>query len=273
MKYHTLSSVTVTLTWLLLIVHSASAQTIAVTRADIAKANAAPVAQRLHIDVVVQGATFPVQTRHGLIAGADARPDALDKYSELFAQEFSLYPEALIRKIRLKRIIFCTQLEFAGQRRNAIPDFENDTLYLEVQRGSNSELYMRKVIHHELFHIIDFQDDGRLYQDERWARINPDTFAYGSGGRNAQEIMTTSQLSTQFPGFLNHYSTTGVEEDKAEVFANLLVDPDAIKGRTANDQVLAAKVELMQKSLSDFCPEMNEKFWANATSLRSPHRP
>ncbi len=62
-------------------------------------------------------------------------------------------------------VVRARELTFAGQRRNAIPDFEHDTLYLDVSRGAYSKSYFRKVIHHEFFHIIDYRDDGSLYND------------------------------------------------------------------------------------------------------------
>ena len=109
-------------------------------------------------------------------------------------------------------MVLCKELSFAGQRRNAIPDCEHETLYLDVSRGSYSKTYLRGVIHHEFFHIIDFRDDGSVYQDKRWKALNPEKFRYGSGGRTVQDLAKTSVLTDKYPGFLNHYSTTGVEE-------------------------------------------------------------
>jgi hypothetical protein len=221
------------------------------------------IADRFRIEMVDKGIAFPVRTTHGQISGDDADPASLKNYLDLFAQEFCLYPVTLIQKIRLKRVIFCTQLAFAGQRRNAIPDFENNTLYLEVKRGSYDRVYMRKVIHHELFHIIDYYDDGYLYQDQRWSNLNPKAFVYGTGGRNAQNLATTSLLSDVSRGFLNHYSTTGVEEDKAEIFANLIVNPTYVNNRIETDDVLAVKVQTMKRLLLAFCPEMNDEYWGD----------
>lgn len=218
-------------------------------------------ATRFHVEVVYTKTNFPVKTSFGQITGADANVLALNKYAALFCREFHVYPPSLIERARLKRIVLCTDLAFAGQRRNAIPDFEHDTLYLEVERGSESLDYLRKVIHHEFFHIIDYRDDGIVYGDERWNALNPPGFSYGSGGINAQETPTTSVLTTEYPGFLNHYSTTGVEEDKAEVFANLIAAPDVMRMREKADPVLAEKIRTMKELLLKFCPEMNDEFW------------
>ncbi len=219
------------------------------------------IAQSYKIEIVKADPSFPVKTTHGMINGKSASKKELQDYVSLFAPEFALYPTALVRRSQLKRVVLCSELSFAGQRRNAIPDYEHDTLYLDVSRGTYSKPYLRKVIHHEFFHIIDYRDDGIVYKDERWEALNPAKFKYGSGGRTAQNLLQTSVLTDKFPGFLNHYSTTAVEEDKAEVFANLIVDSKYVEDRAKNDRVLNAKVERMKELLVTFCPEVNDKFW------------
>jgi hypothetical protein len=226
------------------------------------------IAAAFEIEVATADLGFPVKTTHGTIDGKHADGDALQDYARLFAPEFALYPLSLVQRARLKRVVLCSELSFAGQRRNAIPDFEHDTLYLDVSRGAYSKTYLRKVMHHEFFHMIDYRDDGHVYQDERWASLNPAEFQYGTGGAAAQDLAETSALTARFPGFLNHYSTTAVEEDKAETFANLIVDPAHVEGRAAKDRVLHAKVERMRELLARFCPEMNDTFWENVRAMK-----
>ncbi|MGZ8844818.1 MAG: putative zinc-binding metallopeptidase, partial [Pyrinomonadaceae bacterium] len=230
------------------------------TPAD-AAAKFSTIAQAYHIEIITGAMTFPVKTTYGLIEGKPAERKDLENYSGVFASEFTVYPTSLVKLSRLKRIVICIELSFAGQRRNAIPDFEHDTLYLDPSRGSYSPTYMRKVMHHEFFHIIDYLDDGELYQDERWSSLNPPGFKYGTGGINAQSLSSSSLTTDQFPGFLNYYSTTGVEEDKAELFAFLIVDPRYIEQRIKSDAVVRAKVKFMMELLHTFCPELNDEFW------------
>jgi len=91
--------------------------------------------------------------------------------------------------------------------------------------------------------LIDYHDDGAVYHDRQWAALNP-------------------------PGFLNHYSTTGVEEDKAEMFANLIVDPAHVSRRTKKDRVLKVKAKRMKRLFVAFCPRMNAKFWKRVSELK-----
>lgn len=219
------------------------------------------LARRYQIEVVAKKAKFPVRTAHGAITGSPPAENSLKKYRPLFITEFGRYPKKLVAVTRLKRVVLCENLRFAGQRRNAIPDFEHDTLYLDVKRGGNNPKYLRAVIHHEYFHIIDFRDDGKVYRDPQWAALNSPKFKYGSGGKNAQQLSNTSVLTERFAGFLNHYSTTGVEEDKAEIFAHLLVNPDYVARRSASDGVLKSKVTRMKSMMRRFCDDVDETFW------------
>ncbi len=217
------------------------------------------IAETYRIEIIAVDPEFPVEIRHGTIEGKPAEEKELLKYIPLFDQELRLYPRELVQRSRLKRVVICWELSFAGQRRGAIPDFGNDTLYLDISRGTPT--YLRKVIHHEFYHIIDWQDDFKLYEDKVWAALNPEDFKYGDGGKNAQDNPDTGVLTEKFPGFLNHYSTTGVEEDKAEIFANLIVDAEYVAKRMEKEAVLESKAKLLKEQLFKFCPAINDGFW------------
>jgi hypothetical protein len=225
------------------------------------------IAATYGIQVVTDDPIFPVRTTHGPIDGKKAPEEDLKAYGDIFLSEFGIYPKELVHRSRLKRVVLCSELKFAGQPRNAIPDFEHDTLYLEVSCGSYNKKYLRKVLHHEFFHIIDLKDDGLLYQDERWGRLNPGKFKYGDGGRNAQSLSETSVLTDQYPGFLNHYSTTGVEEDKAELFANMIVESKHVEDKSKEDPVINTKVHAMKVLLSTFCSQVDDHFWDKARQV------
>ena len=219
------------------------------------------VAKTYGIEIVAKNPTFPVKLKTGLIEGTRAEVRSLETYVPLFAEEFSLYPPALVKRSKLKAVVLCEKLSFAGQLRSAIPDYEHDVLYLDAKRGDHNKPYLRKALHHEFFHILDFQDDGRVYKDAGWAALNPAGFKYGNGGVSAQDSPDTSLLTDKYPGFLNHYSTTGVEEDKAEMYANMIVDPAHVEERAKKDPVVAAKAERMRQLLAAFCPEVDATFW------------
>lgn len=238
---------------------------------NVARSPIEELADRYQLTIITSHPEFPMRTYHGLIEGREADPKYLESYLPIFASEWSLYPVELIRRTRLQRIILCTGLSFAGQARTAIPDFARNDLYIDVARGRHSEQYTRKVIHHEFFHIIDYRDDGSLYADERWSALNPLGFHYGTGGKNAQNDATVSLLDGRLQGFLNRYSMTAVEEDKAELFTHMIVNGRMVEERAKKDKVLQSKVERMKELVRQFCPRMDEQFWEVAERVeRSP---
>jgi hypothetical protein len=219
------------------------------------------VAKAYRIEIVDGAPNFPVKTHWGFVDGKKAAPKNVERYTPLFVREFTLLPPSLVEKAKLKRVVFCEELSFGGQRRNAVPDWEHDTLYLEVSRGSQHPRYLAAVIHHEFFHLVDYRDDGSVYKDDAWAALNPKTFKYGNGGKNWQGDGKTTVLTDKHPGFLTHYMTTGVEEDKAELFAQLVINPTHVKARAKTDAILKAKVVRMKALLKAFCPEVNDEWW------------
>ncbi len=86
-------------------------------------------------------------------------------------------------------------------------------------------------------------------------------------GKHAQEAANACELTDKFPGFLDYYATTGVEEDKAELFANMIVDAAYVAERAKTDRVLRVKVQALKKLLARFCPEVNDAFWTAAAAL------
>jgi hypothetical protein len=232
--------------------------------------NLAAVGETYRLRIVTTSPRLPVKIASGEINGSAAAKAEIESYAPLFAFEWSLYPPELVKKTRLKAVVFCRDLTFAGQRRTAVPDFEHDVLYLDVARGRNSDRYTRMVIHHEFFHIVDLRDDDLLYEDERWAKLNPPGFKYGPGGINLQNDPTVTDPDKDTPGFLNRYAASGVEEDKAEVFAHLMVEPKEMKERAAKDKYLSAKIERMKELLAEFAPTMDAKFWKAVEKAERP---
>ncbi|MCE9564242.1 MAG: hypothetical protein K8U57_19535 [Planctomycetes bacterium] len=232
----------------------------------------ATLGRKYKLDIVTRAPIFPVKTRHGAIDGAEADRKEADSYAAIFAFEWSLYPSELVKKTGLRGVVFCKDLSFAGQKRTAVPDFEHETLYLDVTRGRHDELYVRKVIHHEFFHLVDLKDDGHLYEDERWVRLNPPGFKYGPGGAKLQDDPTVTTTGKDDPGFLNRYAAAGVEEDKAELFAHMMVEPKMIAVRVEKDKYIRAKVERMKELLTAFSSKADKDFWAAVDEVKRPEK-
>ena len=228
--------------------------------ADHSASGARGIEEKYRISVEWKDQVYPVKTYHGLISATNALATDLDDYCAMLAPEFMLYPPRLITLCQLKRIVLCRDLAFNGQKRSALPDFEHDTLYLDVWRGSPDRSYQRLVIHHEFFHLIDYKDDGELYSDAKWARLNSDKFRYGRGGVTMQNDGSSGSLS-DIPGFLTRYATSGVEEDKAELFGHMMTEYAIVEKRAAKDRVIHEKMAHMKALMAKFCSDVDETFW------------
>ncbi len=117
--------------------------------------------------------------------------------------------------------------------------------------------------HHELFHAIDLLDD-RTLVDEHWERLNPDSFEYGKGGDEFNARNEFAEMYAEIPGFLSEYSTSAVEEDKAEVFASMIVDCDYVEERARDDLVVLSKMQAMKQLTLRFSASMGTQFWQDA---------
>ncbi len=227
------------------------------------------IQQEYGVDVAFKDHKYPVSTYHGPIRATNAEAARVDRYGMILADEFSLYPPDFVRRSMLKRIVLCRGLSFNGQYRAAVPDFEHDTLYLDVMAGVHSRDYQRRAIHHDFFHMIDWRDDGELYSDQQWARLNPDTFRYGRGGAKMQDDPGSGEPWDE-AGFVTRYATSAVEEDKAELFAHMMTAYARVVQRAASDSTLRRKVAFMKALLRKFSPDMNEAFWEELDRRQSP---
>jgi protein associated with RNAse G/E len=229
-----------------------------------------------HVKLIFDQANFPKQ-RIGsyLIQGKQTTLKALHEYLPMFLHEWNLYPPSLVTNTKLKYIVFGIDFKLLSEtrRRNAIPDYHHDAMYYDVRSSNRSIVYQNYiliVVHHEFFHFIDFKDDGEVYEDKIWKKLNPPEFKYGKGGKYAQSDDKEGDVTDTIPGFITKYATSGVEEDKAEVFRCMMVNLRELEARAESDPVLARKIARMKELLYAFCPEMNEAYWQRLCEMERP---
>lgn len=123
---------------------------------------------------------------------------------------------------------------------------------------------------------FDLDRASRLHgcYDLSWIRLNSPGFSYGSGGaseRGKDMFLSHGRGATPVPGFLNPYSQTAVEEDKAEVYATLMRDGRILE---SSDDILRAKANELRRRLEWFCSDLDASFWSRVRSHSAhPSRP
>ena len=180
-------------------------------------------------------------------------------YIDLLEQEYSKYPIGYLNKINLKRIVLTQKLTLNKQKRAAIPDPYIGSLFLSIEPPENQAKYphyLTHVLHHELHHYAEFSYwKSMSYHWEAWENTNETSFEYRGGGEKAYESLNIDwyHLSDKKVGFMNLYSTTAEEEDRAELVALIMEDHERVllKQRLVNDFALQQKVLLIQFLLSE----------------------
>lgn len=182
---------------------------------------------------------------------------SLKVYLRVFAEEFNKYPPAFVKSCGVDTIVFTKDMTVNGQQRNAIPDSEARRLYFDPFGGDHSENYQRHVVHHEYFHVADhILNAAAVVADPNWASLNDPKFSYGGGGHTARGGDQGGATNRE-PGFWNRYSTSGIEEDKAEIFACLLIpsEMNLLEQRCRQDAILDAKVRHMKNFVRYYAKE------------------
>ena len=213
--------------------------------------------QRDHdIDLLEARRPFRLALLHGDVTGQPPPAEAARTAARVVADELGRYPGGSLEASRLRRVLLCAGLAEAGTEIPSLPNVEQ-TLLLDVE---SDPAFLRRLIHHELFHFVDYADDDQVRRDPAWERLNDPDFVYGPGGRS-QRAPGSARLTTERPGFLTEYATSALEEDKAEVFSFLMTAPTTVRRIAKHDPVLQAKIAAVRAQLARQLPALSASFW------------
>jgi hypothetical protein len=216
------------------------------------------IADKYGIECDFPNAPFWIAFDQRPITGDPIERRNLNACLSVFVEEFEMYPVSLAAKSGLKRIVFCRDLAIAGEPKGGIAVAQTGTMYLEVPQDSVQERHHRWSIHHEFFHLIDRSESGF---DARWCALNSPDFAYGSRllvGGDSESFTVTGDVE----GFVNLYATRSSREDRAELFAALVMRSADVQRVCGKDARMRAKTLLLKEHLAYLCPEMSEDFWS-----------
>jgi len=162
-----------------------------------------------------------------------------DNKYKIIAKNLNIYSKEFLKKINLKYIVMCENLSISGINTAGIPDHLMKTLIIDLKFN---EKYFERVIHHELFHIID---DGHksLFDENEWKKLNEKNFKYAECSTCTKKIDLNTYENTN--GFFTEYSKSTPSEDMAEVFSHLIKN----KYKKSNDKILNKKIEFIKNKL------------------------
>ena len=168
----------------------------------------------------------------------------LDREFNTIQNNLRDYNSNFLRKINLKFVVLCKNLEISGINTGGIPDNKFRTLILDLTFNRN---YFERMIHHEIFHMI--QSTHRNYFDEElFSNFNEPNFTYAECSTCSDRLNLDLDENTK--GFLTEYSKSIPSEDMAEIFSFLMTNKSKVNEITQKDNILKNKVELIKSGLS-----------------------
>lgn len=201
-----------------------------------------------------------VDVAGGTIAGQLPSSPKLAQFATTIAQVLKEYPPSLVQKLRLWKFELTEAPIVAGQGWIGVADVEAETVHVNIDTTVTGPDDWRVALHHEIFHLIDHQDDGVTAKDASWRKLNRPGFLY-TRDKTVACMPATSANGPPRPGFVNQYAESGEEEDKAVTFANMMVHLPVLDTRAQSDPVLLAKMTRIQQAMRQYLPGFDDKFW------------
>lgn len=235
-------------------------------RADLIGQGFSPVAGRsedlarlsaLGIEVFTPQRAFHLESGGSVLSGVPIAARERDRALVTLASELARYPAEFLARARLRRLVLCSKFHEGSEPIPSLPNYHG-ALLIDVDADAP---YLRRLVHHEVFHFADYADDDQLSHDPTWLALNDRYFAYGSGGRFVREP-GAGRFSAEIPGFVSRYATSALEEDKAETFAMRMSAPQQFAALIATDAILRAKSGALELQLRKLSPKMDESFFS-----------
>ncbi len=159
------------------------------------------------------------------------------------------YSSNFLKKINLKFVVLCKNLEISGINTGGIPDNKFRTLILDLKFNQK---YFERMIHHEIFHMID-NSYPELFKKNKWRELNNKDFSYAACSTCTDLLGLNLEIIN---GFLTEYSMSTAEEDMAEIYSLLKTNHKETSQLIKKDKILIKKKNFLVNSLQ----KIDEKF-------------
>ena len=184
--------------------------------------------------------SFRLGVRKNIICQNSNKDDLDNKYNLVY-KNLNNYSYSFLKKINLKYIVLCENLSISGINTAGIPDNIMKTLILDIKFN---EKYFERVIHHEVFHIINDQHK-KLFNENEWKKFNDLKFKYAKCSTCTENLGLNKYEETK--GFFTEYSKSTASEDMAEVYSHMIyLDAEKITQIQNLDQILNKKISYIK---------------------------
>ena len=187
--------------------------------------------------------SFRLGVQKNIICENSSKNDLDDKYNIIY-KNLNKYSYDFLKKINLKYIVLCENLSISGINTAGIPDNIMKTLILDIKFDLK---YFERVIHHEVFHIINDQHK-ELFNENEWKKFNDFKFKYAKCSTCTKNLGLDKYKETK--GFFTEYSKSTASEDMAEVYSHIIyLDAKKIKQIQKLDAILNKKITYIESKI------------------------
>jgi len=186
---------------------------------------------------------FNVGIRDNNVSCFNSSEEDIKQKMHLIEKNLNRYSSVFLNKINLKYIVLCENLTVSQINTAGVPNPKTKTLIIDIKFN---EEHFERVLHHEIFHMIDESHKEKFLYEE-WKNFNNPEFKYAECSTCSDRLGLS--LLKQNKGFVTEYSMSTPSEDMAEVFSFLMINKKMIEGKASIDQILNNKILLIKKNI------------------------
>jgi len=186
---------------------------------------------------------FNVGIRDNNVSCFNSNEEDIEKKMPLIEKNLNKYSSTFISKINLKYVVLCENLTVSQINTAGVPNPKTKTLIIDIKFN---EKYFERVLHHEIFHMID-ETHKEIFLYKEWENLNSQEFEYAECSTCSNRLGLS--LLKENKGFVTEYSMSTPSEDMAEVFSFLMINKKMIENRALVDPILNKKILLIKENV------------------------
>ena len=188
-------------------------------------------------------------------------------FVRMLREELDIYPEAIVTRLGFGNIYILDEFVFrdvklAGQSFSWLPKpAVAYGLNSFKPEDANSRAFFSRTTHHEVFHAMErqFTTAGGPLFGASWDALNEPGFKYriGPNSVGAEGQPTYSKDNASRKGFAEAYGMNIATDDRATLYARMMVADQVFYGRLPTDPILLAKTKRLQEFFRNIRQELS----------------
>ena len=186
---------------------------------------------------------FDVGINDNNVSCFNSNKEDIEKKMPIIEKNLNRYSSIFLNKINLKYIVLCENLSVSQISAAGVPNSKTKTLVIDIKF---SEEHFERVLHHEIFHMIN-ESHKKNFLYEKWKDFNNSEFKYAECSTCSDRLNLS--LLKENKGFVTEYSMSTPSEDMAEVFSFIITNKEKLKDKALIDPILNKKILFIKKNI------------------------